>query len=65
MERIFSSEFVKHKNVLQCSNEYDCLLANKINAQKCARIVADNLEQMKTRDYFVEHTEFLGFRKNR
>lgn len=64
MELIFSSEFVKHRNVLQCSKEYDCLLANKILAHKDAKIIADRLEQMKTRDYFLEHTKFLDFKRN-
>ena len=47
MELIFSSEFVKHRNVLQCSKEYDCLLHHKINAHKEAAIISSKIEELR------------------
>lgn len=43
---VYSSKWVK-KNVLSCSEEYDCLLHHKINAHKEAAIISSKIEELR------------------
>ena len=47
---IFSSNWVKHKNVLQSSCEYDCLLQHKINAHKQASISTRTINALRSKN---------------
>ena len=52
---VFSSEWVKNKNVLICSSEYDCLLANKIMAV----VNKPDFANKKIRDYATQHNKII------
>lgn len=54
---VFSSEWVKNKNVLISSIEYDCLDENKRIAQEGAIILSMNIKQAKIRDYATQHVK--------